>query len=591
MGARRRATLIAVLTILAGGIAAFANSFQGQFIFDDLLALTQNPSTERLWRLDHVLRPPIQMTVGGRPMLNLSFAIDRAIFGLHPAGYHIGNLLIHLLAALALFGIIRRTWKGAPDGVWIAASVALLWVVHPLQTESVTYLVQRAESLMGLFYLLTLYTFLRSAEGSNVAESGTISPPGREPVLRSLGEGGRTRSTFALLSIVCCWLGMATKEAMVSAPLIVLLYDRTFLTPSFAAIWRARRAYYLALFAAWLPLAALILSTHGRGGTVGVGLGVGVMQYWATQFPAVVRYVWLAFWPNPLVFDYGTEWIENWTELVPCAAVVLILIGLTVNGLRRFAPAGFVGFFFFAILAPTSLMPGVRQTSAEHRMYLPLAAVLVAAVTGAYWAWGRRTLLAWPLLAIILGKLTHERNWFYAHPVAMWQDTVSKRPGNPYSRNNYGGALLAAQLPANALIQLKESVRLKPDFMEGHGNLGSAYLRTGDLRNALNEYQMAVQLGPKYAAVHNNFGVALLSALELARAQEEFETAIRIDPEFGEAYNNLGNAKLRQGHPAAAAEAYRRALQIQPNLPRTRELLQRAEELSAKPPPSLAPSP
>jgi hypothetical protein len=602
-GVRRRATLIAIILILAGGMGAFANSFKGQFIFDDLLSLTQNPSTERLWRLDKVLNPPVNMTVGGRPVLNLSFAIDRAIFGLKPAGYHIGNLLIHLGAAFALFGIVRRTWKGA-DADWIAAAVALLWVVHPLQTESVTYLVQRAESLMGLFYLLTLYCFVRGDVRGSEAPRGAPLPrpeapigaplPGPEapvgaplpgPVAEAFKAFGSPRAVSAAmlrLSVIFCWLGMATKEAMVSAPLVVLLYDRTFVALSFAAAWRARRTYYVALFASWLLLAGLILSTHGRGGTVGVGFGVGIIQYWLTQFPALVRYLWLSLWPNPLVFDYGTEWVDHYAELVPCVAVVGILLALTLRGVRRGTAAGFLGVVFFAVLAPTSLMPGVRQTSAEHRMYLPLAAVLFAVVAGCYSTWGRRTLLLWPLLAGWWLKLTLDRNWYYAHPVAMWQDTVSKRPTNPYSRNNYGGALLAARLPANALLQLQESVRLKPDFLEGHGNLGSAYFTTGDLRNALREYQIAVKLGPKYAAVHNNYGVALLSAQELALARQQFEQAIDLDPDFAEAYNNLGNVRLRQGYPADAAVAYRKALAIQPQLPKTRELLQRAEELAAK---------
>jgi len=613
LGARRRAILIAVLTILAGGLGAFSNSFKGQFIFDDLLALTQNASTEHWWRLDQTLNPPVNMTTGGRPILNASFAVDRAIFGLKPFGYHIGNLAIHLGAALLLFGIVRRTWQGG-DGVWIAGAVALLWVVHPLQTESVTYVVQRAESLMGFFYLLALYCFIRASASSERAErAGWSATSGRAEPTSGTAQAGdgenliaepnsdqrarRSRSTIGsfvlgqgglILSLAACWLGMATKEAMVSAPLIILLYDRAFVAGSFAAAWQERRGYYLAMFASWILLAILILGTHGRGGTVGVGFGVGVIQYWMSQFPALVRYLWLCFWPNPLVFDYGTEWVDNLAELVPCVAVVAILLGVTVQGLRRNSAVGVAGGFFWAILAPTSLMPGIRQTAAEHRMYLPLAAVLLAAVAGAYSAWGRRTLWVWLLAALPLGRATWERNRLYAHPVALWQDTVARRPTNPYSRNNYGGALLAAHLPANAVIQLEESVRLKPDFLEGHANLCSALLGTGDVRGAVREGAIAVELGPQHASVHNNYGVALLTAREFDAAETQFRAALRLDPEFGEAANNLGNVKLRTNHPAEAAEWYRRALAINPRLPRTRELLAQAEKLSAAPPPSTA---
>jgi len=567
-GPRPRAILIAVLAIIAGGLGAFSNSFSGRFIFDDLLALTQNPTTEHWWRLDQVLRPPIDTTTGGRPVLNFTFAIDRAIFGQKPAGYHIGNLAIHIGAALLLFGLIWRRWKG-PDGVWIAGAIGLLWVVHPLQTESVTYIVQRAESLMGFFYLLTLYAFVR----------GSATFPLRQ------GCGGRAGRAWLYLSLAACWLGMATKEAMVSAPLVVLLYDRAFVAGSFGAAWRGRRGYYLALFGSWALLAFLILGTHGRGGTVGIGFGVGVIQYWTSQFPAIVRYLWLSFWPHPLVFDYGTEWVDSLTELVPCVAVVGLLVGVTIAGLRRNTAVGVWGCGFFAVLAPTSLMPGIRQTAAEHRMYLPLAVVLGAAVAGAYAAWGRRTLWLWPAAAVALGCATYSRNWLYAHPVALWQDTVSKRPTNPYSRNNYGGALLEAHLPANAAIQLRESVRLKADFLEGHTNLCTALLSSGDLPGALREGAIAVKLGEQNAGVHNNYGVALLTARRFPEAQAQFEAALRLNPQFGEAANNLGNVKLRTNHPAEAADWYRRALAINPHLPRTQELLRQAEALRAKPPP------
>ena len=187
-------------------------------------------------------------TVSGRPVLNLSLALNYAVSGCDVRGYHVTNLAIHLAAALLLFGIVRRTlprFRGCGGGQQLARlqlatplalAIALLWAVHPLQTESVTYIVQRAESLMGLFYLLTLYCFLRGA--------------------------GSARAIFWYAgSVLACLLGMATKEVMVSAPLVVLLYDRTFLAGSFREAWRRRWAYYLALAATWLLLAWLVAQT------------------------------------------------------------------------------------------------------------------------------------------------------------------------------------------------------------------------------------------------------------------------------------------------------------------------------------------
>jgi len=179
--------------------------------------------------------------VSGRPVLNFSFALNYAISGEHPWSYHVVNLGIHLAAALTLFGILRRTWWSAlsqrascaTDSSWPAAAAAILWAVHPLTTESVTYLAQRAESLMALFYLLTLYCAARAT---------TADRP----------------KTWESLSVLCCLLGVGTKEAIVSAPIAVVLYDRAFAAPTWRALWRGRRSYYLALFATWIPLLWLV---------------------------------------------------------------------------------------------------------------------------------------------------------------------------------------------------------------------------------------------------------------------------------------------------------------------------------------------
>ena len=189
--------------------------------------------------------PPIGLTVSGRPLLNLTLAVNYALGGLNPWGYHAINLAIHILAALTLFGVLRRTlavW-GVGCGVrgeeshdtarstsrtphptphtFLAFAIALLWAVHPLQTELVTYIVQRAESLCGLFYLLTLYCFIR----------GASRPP----------SPGRRTSLWYLAAVVFCFLGIATKEVMVTAPVMVFLYDRTFFASSFRQSLRQRK--------------------------------------------------------------------------------------------------------------------------------------------------------------------------------------------------------------------------------------------------------------------------------------------------------------------------------------------------------------
>ncbi|HZP59876.1 MAG TPA: hypothetical protein VFB27_06085, partial [Opitutaceae bacterium] len=150
------------LLVLAG-LATYLNSFAGPFIFDDELWITKNPSIRQLWPIGSVLWPPSGAIYCGRPVLNLSLAVNYAWGGTGVGGYHAFNLAVHLVAGLALFGIVHRTLLLSRNEIWraqaarLAFFAALLWLVHPLQTESVTYVIQRAEALMGMFYLLTLY--------------------------------------------------------------------------------------------------------------------------------------------------------------------------------------------------------------------------------------------------------------------------------------------------------------------------------------------------------------------------------------------------------------------------------------------------
>jgi hypothetical protein len=274
-------------------LAAYANSLGGPFIFDDLRSIASNPTLHPLWPPGGVLHPPPGTTVSGRPLLNLSFAVDRALWGGEVPGYHAVNLLIHLLAGLILFGLVRRTWMrtkpaegavgaSARAGTCIGFATALLWTVHPLQTESVTYLAQRAESLMGLLYFATLYS-----------------------LVRGLSAAGRRRGTgWLALSVAACGAGMAVKEVMVTAPVLALLYDRTFAAGSFGAAVRRRALYYAALAACWLVLGGLMVQAGGnRNGSIGFGIGVSPWAYALTQLVAIPRYLELCFWPHPLMDD------------------------------------------------------------------------------------------------------------------------------------------------------------------------------------------------------------------------------------------------------------------------------------------------
>ena len=524
--------------IVLAGLAVYAQIGSDPFVFDDDASIALNPTIRHLWRWPGALATPgLGATVQGRPILNLSFALNYAAGGTHPAGYHAVNVAIHLLAGLTLFGIVRRTVAGR-RGEWLALAVSLLWVVHPLQTESVTYVVQRAESLMGLCYLFTLYGFIRFAAA------------GQSP-----GRGGR--AVWAGLSVLACLLGMGTKEVMVSAPVIVLAYDRTFVAGSWAAAGRQRWRYYMALMATWVPLAWLVLHAGDRGGTSGAGSGVTIWQYGPTQFAAVAHYLRLTVWPWPLIFDYGAQWVTSIGAVLGPVLLVLALVGATIGALARRPALGFLGLAFFALLAPTSLVPGNRQTLAEHRMYLPLAPVLIVLALAAEQLArrfvrhpaGRRQLLGVvaAAAALIFGWRAVDRNKVYASSLALYRDTTARRPENPYARSNYGYALGQAGQTEAAIAQFQAALQLKPDLANAHYNLGLILSRSGRVEEGIAEYERAIRIQPAYPEALYNLGIVMAGQHRLPEAIACFAQVVRLQPAFADGHIGLGNALVQSG--------------------------------------------
>jgi tetratricopeptide (TPR) repeat protein len=569
----RRTIRLAAAGLVALVLAAYANSFQGAFVLDDIPAIIQNPSIRRLWPIGDVLFPTLGdqgVTTSGRPLINLSLALNYAVTGESVAGFHAVNVAIHALAALLLFGIVRRTLLqprlAEPLGggaLPLAVSVAALWALHPIQTAAVTYIVQRAESLAGLFYLLTLYGFVRAtgSDGSGVPGAPTAVTDRRYTPRKPLWLG---------VSVAACLAGMASKEVVATAPLMVLLYDRTFVAGSFGAAWRARRGYYLALWATWLALAALVAGTAGRGGTAGFGAAVTLWEYALTQCGAIVQYLRLVLWPHPLVFDYGVATAGGLAEVWWQALVIAGLVAATGFGLLRRRVAGFLGAWFFLMLAPSSsVVPVATQTMAEHRMYLALAAPVALLVVGLHRALGRR---AWPVagaLALAAGVVTVARNADYATPERLWADTIAKRPANSRAHHNLGLAEEARGRFVEAERHLRRAVELAPGTPEPLYNLALAVTRQGRPEDAMALYREAIRIEPAYAAAHNNLANLLLAAGRSEEAGRHYAEAVRAQPDFAGARNSYGAWLIDVRRPAEALAQLEEALRLEPGVAET----------------------
>jgi tetratricopeptide (TPR) repeat protein len=568
---------VAAVLVVAAGLAAYANSFHGPFIFDDIQSIKENTTIADLRQIGRVLSPPLFSTTAGRPLLNLTLAINYAIGGQDVVGYHALNLAIHLLAALTLMGVVRRTLlsprlrdRYGAAALPLAAAVALIWALHPLQTESVTYLIQRAEALAGLFYLLTLYGAIR-------------------------GSGAARGWRWYLFAAASCLLGVASKEVVVTAPLVVLLYDRTFLGGSFREAWRRRWGLYVLLASSWLLGAFLVFASRGRGGSAGLASGVSIWRYALTQTSAIPHYLRLTFWPSPLIFDYGTALARNFAAVWPGALLMVLLLAATGIALWRWPIFGFLGIWFFACLAPSSsVVPIATQTIAEHRMYLALAAPVALAIVGAWTLWGKlwrgpptpRPMLVSALVALAatataLGVATAQRNEDYHSTLSIWQDTLAKRPQSARAHNNFGMALADGRQFDQAIEEFRAALAIEPDYDDASYNLGLAYYDLGNaltgrgqLDQAAIQYQNALALDPNRAEAHNNLGILLARAGRVDEAIEHFRKGVAIKPDNAEIHYDLGRALAMRGQIDQAIAQFEKALELRPDYTNARNQLQ-----------------
>jgi len=630
--ARTRPTrhrLLALL-IVAVGACTFWNGLRAPFIWDDQTAIVTNQTIQHLWPLSEVLAPHRETPVAGRPIVNLSLALNYAFGGLAVTGYHLGNLAIHITCALLLFGIVRRSLAGprVPPGLRSAADgtavvVAILWLVHPLQSEVVDYVTQRSESLMALFFLLTLYCAIRARPPGT--DAGTLGRAARHP------SGKR----WEILSIVACACGMASKESMVVAPLVVVLYDWAFEFDSIRDAVRSRRTLYACLAATWLVLAAL--GWNAPRSTVGSAGTIGPWVYLLNQAQMICRYLRLSVWPDALVLDYGLPRTLTLRDVFPEVLLLSILFAGACVALVRWPRIGFLAAAFFLTLAPTSsIVPILSEVGAERRMYLPLAALITLAVVG-----GRSLLNLRPIapamrytavslttvLVAALAIRTVARNAEYATPLTLWATVVDRFP-HGRARMALATELVDNGQHARAIAILREAVADFPDaravlgtelVIHGQTDEGVAVLRQfiaadparlnripahallaetmtsqNNPAGAEREWRAIATLSPSDLGVRAQLARTLLAQAEGRMRQgdaaggERFAAeAVQLTPLDPAAHNLLGAALASTGRIEGAITHFREALQIAPNDPQARANLDRALRITSTSPPRL----
>lgn len=543
--------ILAPLLICLVGAIAYSNTFTVPFVLDDIVRIEENPDIRTAWP------PSVAMATSNRPFAIYTFALNYAIHGYQLGGYHATNLAIHLAVALVLFGLVRRSLiRCSPllqdSARPLALACTLVWAVHPLQTQAVTYTVQRLELLMGLSYLATLYCFVRAQDS-------------QRPLL------------WYAASVAACAFGMGCKEVIVSAPLIVLWYDRAFIANSWHEIVSKRKLYYAGLVASWGVLAWSALhwqEEYGNGDLISVP-GLTPWTYLISQAGVIVHYLRLSVWPSGQCFDPAWVVAKSPMEVLPQLMAVVAMFAATIGCIFYQPKWSFLGGWFFFVLGPTSSVLPIKDLAFEHRMYLPLAAVVVFVLVGGYMVLAHRVATTrrsrWALAGLVgavvlsLGIATYLRNATYATRISLWQDTLEKAPHNPRAWVNLGSAYLLADQYEDAKKYLLRGLELDPQDSTANTNYGCALIHTGDVEQGRRYLENTLRFKPHHGPALSNLGHLALDAGDFGNAISYYQQALATRPHDLAVQTNLAAALIGEGRFSDAEKLCRAVVQTDPN--------------------------
>lgn len=539
-------------------IVIYMNTLTGPFVFDDRPQIAENPYI-RLTRLSvsDLKEVVVKSRSPRRPVANITLALNYYIHRYNVVGYHVVNILIHIACGLFLYLLFKST-VNLPElrrrytvNKWVPLLAAVLWMVHPVQTQSVSYIVQRMNSMAAMFYVLSLLLYVRFRSASRKKIKGVL--------LSGCILGGL--------------LSLGTKEIAATLPFFIFSYEWFFLQ-NLSLKWLQRRAPALAALGVFFIVLAFVylgptpLESLKGGYT---GRDFTLSQRLLTQARVVVFYMSLLLWPHPQRLNLAHDFPLSVSLLQPPSTIVCLLI---ISGLlfaavyfaRRNPLFSFCTIWFFGNLIIESSVVALELVF-EHRTYLPSMLVIFLAVIGVF-RFIRPQWLAVGLLCVAaaVGSVwTYQRNSVWADDVTLWRDCVKKSPAKARAYTNLGSALARRGNFEEAAGNYQKALALKPDDAQPHFSLGIILAKQGKLTDGMYHFRKAVQIDPLNAKAQNNLGAALLVGGHLNDAIDHLQTALRLYPDYPEAHNNLGRAMQLQGNTAAAIAHFEAALRLYPD--------------------------
>jgi tetratricopeptide (TPR) repeat protein len=551
----REVLMLVFLAILVFSI--YSNILAGPFTFDDSTNIQKNPHvrlTELTW--EGLTEAAFETPNSNRPVANISFALNYYFHKFDVLGYHLVNVLIHVATGILLYLFVKTTLNlpslrsRYEHDVWIPFITAFIWLVHPLQTQSVSYIVQRMNSMTAMFYVLSLLLYAKA----RLAETK-----------------GKKRALFAGC-IFACLLSLGSKEIAVTLPFFIFIYEWYFFQ-DLSWAWLKRHAFPflgILILVAIVVLMYLgvhpfdkILKTYGTRDFT-------LIQRVLTEFRVVIYYITLLIFPHPsrLNLDHDFPISHSLTDPITTLlsiAAIAGFIALAIFKAKKERLLSFCILWFFGHLVIESSVIGL-EIIFEHRTYLPSMLVVLMAVTLAHGHKKPKWLgVAAVCIVLVFSYWTYSRNSLWGDDLALWKDTVEKSPKKARPQNNLGVVLYERGYIDEAMKHFSEALRVDPDYAGAHFNLGLVFANQENLDVAIRHYKEAVRIEPDYADAHNNLGVALKRQGRVDEAIRNYREALRIFPHFAKAHHGLGVALVSQGRVDEGIRHYNEALRIKPD--------------------------
>ncbi|MBL7178266.1 MAG: tetratricopeptide repeat protein [Desulfobacteraceae bacterium] len=657
---------LALITLVTSLI--YCNVYRTPFVFDDLQRIEENVKIRDLSRC---LSPG--QVFSPRPVVELTFALNYQFGKLNVFGYHLVNVLIHVINGFLVYFLALNIFKqllkppaqrfshsnspkskvqspksqvgpklgthnieGRTSEVVLDAfqsttdnrqsSIylmslfsALIFVAHPIQTQAVTYTVQRYTSMAASFYFLSILCYVMArivqqrgeARGRRTEvrcqreEDGgqRVEGSGQRSGVRSQeSEGSRAfsfrLSALYLLCVLCGVLAFLSKQNTASLPVAILLMEYILFDRTWQG-WR-RKLLWFAPVLVLMGLFILYVSGIFRGDVQFGNLLEDVSSilrapethvsrwvYLCTQFNVIVIYIRLLFLPVGQNLDYmypfKTGFFDGYT---PASFFFLTaIVGLGIWQIKKRPSISFAIFWIFITLSVESSIFPIKDALFEHRLYLPMFGFAIAAAYMVFCLLPVKCLASLFISILIifsLGLATFLRNRTYQSEIALWSDVVSKSPENFRAHYNFGNALRAEGRLAEAIQSYSKTLRIRPDWDKAYVNLGIALRGSGKIEEAIRHFSKRLDISPRNPEIHCNLGVALMQHGDLQEATRHFSEALSIKPDFAEARNNLGTVMARQGNLEEAAIHFSEALRIDPHNAKVRYNLGQALMLQGR---------